>query len=145
MARIGIMTCANVTDGVGCGSAGCIGAIQGKAGIFEKYDNVELAGIINCAGCPTLVAPEKVLRKVRALVDLNIDAIHFSGCMKDFCPFKNKYKAVIEKKYPGVEVVMGTHSDMPEEPHKIFLEEMKKTLSKDDMNLLDLVKKSGAM
>jgi predicted metal-binding protein len=40
-----------------------------RRGFFEQYpqdEPLDLIGIINCAGCPTLAAPEKIIKKVRA-------------------------------------------------------------------------------
>jgi hypothetical protein len=40
-----------------------------RRGFFEQYpqdEPLDLIGNINCAGCPTLAAPEKIIKKVRA-------------------------------------------------------------------------------
>jgi predicted metal-binding protein len=83
-----------------------------RQGFFERYpadDPLDLIGLINCAGCPTLAAPEKILRRVRALAEYKLDALHFSYCMTALCPFAKQYRHVIQEAYPQLEVVMGTH------------------------------------
>ncbi len=112
MARIGILTCSNCTQEANCASVVCLGDMRKRRGFFAKYpkdEGLELIGIINCAGCPTLAAPEKILKRVRALADYRLDAIHFSYCMTALCPFMKKYAAIIAARYPDLEIVYGTH------------------------------------
>ena len=112
MARIGILTCSNCTQDTNCASVVCLGDMRKRRGFFERYQNdekLDLIGIINCAGCPTLAAPEKILKRVKALADYKLDALHLSYCMTALCPFLNKYQAVIAKAYPDLEIVSGTH------------------------------------
>jgi predicted metal-binding protein len=83
-----------------------------RRGFFERYQNdekLDLIGIINCSGCPTLAAPEKILKRVKALADYKLDALHLSYCMTALCPFLNKYQAFIAQAYPDLEIVSGTH------------------------------------
>jgi len=112
MARIGILTCSNCTQDTNCAAVVCLGDMRKRRGFFERYrddETLDLIGIINCAGCPTLAAPEKILKRVRALGEYRLDALHFSYCMTVLCPFLKKYKAVIAATYPGLEIVLGTH------------------------------------
>ncbi len=112
MARIGILTCSNCTQECNCASVVCLGDMRKRKGFFERYaadEPLELIGIINCAGCPTLAAPEKILRRVRAVAEFKIDALHLSFCMTALCPFIKKYSEIIKKEYPDIELVMGTH------------------------------------
>ena len=112
MARIGILTCSNCTQDTNCASVVCLGDMRKRRGFFERYQNdekLDLIGIINCAGCPTLAAPEKILKRVKALADYKLDALHLSYCMTALCPFLNKYQAVIAQAYPDLEIVSGTH------------------------------------
>lgn len=70
MARIGILTCSNCTQELDCASVVCLGDMRKRKGFFERYkgdDNLVLVGMINCAGCPTVGAPGKILRKVGSL------------------------------------------------------------------------------
>ena len=102
MARIGIVTCSNTTQDSGCSSFMCLKGVNENTGEFERYKNqggTELMGIISCAGCPTAIAPEKLLRRVRSLSFLQLDAIHLSSCMMSLCPFKNKYARLLKNHF----------------------------------------------
>lgn len=112
MARIGILTCSNCTQDANCASVVCLGDMRKKAGLFDRYsgeNKLELIGIINCSGCPTIAAPEKILKRVGALVEYRIDALHFSYCMTTLCPFIRKYEKAILETYPDLTIVHGTH------------------------------------
>ena len=112
MARIGIIACSNCTQETNCASVVCLGDMRKRRGFFDRYSSdqpLDLIGIINCAGCPTLAAPEKILKKVRALADFRLDALHLSFCLTAVCPFVQKYVGIIKKAYPDLEIVMGTH------------------------------------
>jgi len=76
---------------------------------IKHEEKLDLIGIITCAGCPTLAAPEKILKRVKALAQYRLDALHFSYCMTALCPFLKKYQAVIAKAYPDLDLVQGTH------------------------------------
>ncbi len=119
MARIGILTCSNATQELGCASVSCLGDLRKRKGAFELYpaaEPLELIGIINCPGCPTLAGPEKFVKRVRALTEFRIDVIHFSFCIKALCPFKEEYKKALETHFPDIKIVMGTHREhMPED------------------------------
>ncbi len=120
MAKIGILTCSNATQDLGCSSASCLSDFRKRKGTFADYpadEKLTLMGIINCPGCPTLTGPDKLLRRIRALTEFNVDTIHFTYCMKALCPFKEKYKTALEEAFPGIKVVIGTHEEhvTPEE------------------------------
>ncbi|WP_217806043.1 CGGC domain-containing protein [Sporomusa malonica] len=54
--RIGILTCSAATQDLGCSSVSCLHDLRKRKGTFERYSseqNLDLIGIINCAGCPT--------------------------------------------------------------------------------------------
>jgi predicted metal-binding protein len=115
MARIGILTCSNFTQETNCASVVCLGDMRKRRGFFDRYPSdqpLDLIGIINCAGCPTLAAPEKILKKVRALAEFRLDALHLSFCLTAVCPFVKKYTEVIKGAYPDLEIVLGTHQPM---------------------------------
>lgn len=117
MARIGIITCSNLTQELGCVSSGCLSDLKERRGFFQDYplnEQLDLVGIINCTSCPTAGAPQKILRRVRSMAELQVDAIHFSFCMTAVCPFKYKYEQVINKAYPEINVINGTHFGDPE-------------------------------
>jgi predicted metal-binding protein len=83
-----------------------------RRGFFERYahdEPLDLIGMINCAGCPTLAVPEKILKRIRALAEYRLDALHLSYCITALCPFVKKYSQVIEVAYPELEVILGTH------------------------------------
>lgn len=111
--RIGIITCSNVTQEWGCVSGMCLTELRERKGFFEDYpydEELVLAGIINCSGCPSVGGTQKILRRVRPLAELQVDAIHLSTCVTAICPFKQKYEQVIEEAYPEIKVVAGTHA-----------------------------------
>jgi len=128
MSRIGILTCSNCTQDTNCASVACLGDMRKRKGLFERYkddDKLDLIGIINCSGCPTLAAPEKILKRIRALAIYGLDALHFSYCITALCPFIKKYEKVIQEKYPELIIVHGTHRPKDK---KEFREEVKELL-----------------
>ena len=115
MARIGILTCSNCTQESNCASVVCLGDMRKRRGFFDRYSGEEpldLIGIINCAGCPTLAAPEKILKRVRALAEFRLDALHLSFCLTAVCPFVKRYIEIIKEAYPDLEIILGTHQPM---------------------------------
>ena len=110
--RLSLITCSNATQDLHCCSVSCLGDLQKRAGFFKDYPGeipLRLVGIINCAGCPTMAYTEKILERVDALMQFRTEYIHFSNCMVSSCPFLNKYIDVIQKKYPDVKLVKGSH------------------------------------
>ncbi len=140
MPRIGILTCSNATQDLGCSSASCLSDLRKRKGQFASHPAdkpLDLAGIINCPGCPTVIGPDKLLQRVRALTEFRIDAIHFSYCIKALCPFKEKYKAELELAFPNVRIVIGTHEAhvTPEE----FRRRVKKLFCQPRKTMVDLI------
>jgi predicted metal-binding protein len=116
----------------------CLGDMRKRRVFFERYQNekkLDLIGIINCAGCPTLAAPEKILKRVKALAEYRLEALHFSYCMTALCPFLKKYQTVITKVYPGLEIVLGTH--IPKDK-KQFQDDVKELLCPTDSYVQDM-------
>lgn len=112
MARIGILTCSNCTQEANCASVVCLGDMRKRRGFFARYqdeERLDLIGIISCAGCPTLAAPEKILKRVQALAEYRLEALHFSYCLTVLCPFVKKYQRIIERQYPALDIILGTH------------------------------------
>lgn len=110
--KIGIITCSNATQELDCCSVSCLRDLNKKSGNFKRYNDEEslrLIGIISCAGCPTKAYPDKILRKVSSLVRFGVTSVHFSYCMVALCPFLPKYIAAINKAYPDLELIQGTH------------------------------------
>src|SRR5512143_751104 len=111
LAKIGILTCSNVTQDLGCSSVSCLADLRKRKGAFAAYPAdkpLDLVGIINCPGCPTLTGPDKLLQRVRALTEFRVDAIHFTYCIKSLCPFREKYKQTLEEAFPNIKIVIGT-------------------------------------
>jgi len=140
MARIGILTCSNATQDLGCSSASCLADFRKRKGAFAEYPGEEpliLVGIINCPGCPTLAGTDKLLSRIRALTEFRVDAIHFTYCMKALCPFKEKYREALEKTFPDIRIVIGTHEEhiTPEE----FRERVKKVLAQPRKSMVDII------
>ena len=134
MARIGILTCSNATQDLGCSSVSCLADFRKRRGTFAQYtqdEKLTLVGIINCPGCPTLTGPDKLLNRIKALTEFKVDTIHFTYCMKALCSFKEKYKKAVEESFPSIKVVIGTHEEhvTPEEYRKrvkaLFCQEQK--------------------
>lgn len=114
MVRIGILTCSNATQDLGCSSVSCLADMRKRRGAFASYpadEPLDLVGIINCPGCPTLTGADKLMQRIRALTEFKIDAVHLSYCMKALCPFKEKYKSSLEEKFPNINFVVGTHEE----------------------------------
>lgn|SRR5574341_1521158 len=142
MPRIGILTCSNATQDLGCSSVSCLADLRKRRGTFADYpanEPLDLMGIVNCPGCPTLTGPDKLLQRIRALTDFKVDAIHFSYCVKALCPFREKYKQALEKEFPKIKIVIGTHQEhvTPEE----FRERVKKLFCQPRKTMVDVILK----
>ncbi len=127
MARIGILTCSNCTQDLNCASVVCLGDLRKRKGLFATYKKeapLDLIGIISCAGCPTLAAPEKILKRVKALAGYRLDALHFSYCMTVLCPFIKKYEKIIRETYPEITLVHGTHTPRDKSKFREVVEEL---------------------
>jgi predicted metal-binding protein len=127
MARIGILTCSNCTQDTNCASVVCLGDMRKRRGFFEVYppdEPLDLTGIINCAGCPTLAAPEKILKRVRAVAEFRLDALHLSFCMVTLCPFIKSYSALIKREFPGINLLMETHQPVDRDRFKRGVKEL---------------------
>lgn len=114
MVRIGILTCSNATQDLGCSSVSCLADLRKRRGAFAEYpanEPIDLVGIINCPGCPTLTGPDKLLQRIRGLTDFRINAVHFSYCVKALCPFKEKYEKALKETFPAITIVIGTHQE----------------------------------
>lgn len=141
MARIGILTCSNATQEMGCSSVSCLKTMREREGGFKRYSKEEpldLVGIINCSGCPTLAGYDKLLERVRALTEFNVDAIHLTYCVDVLCPFKAKYKSLLEENFPDIEIVIGTHESKltPEQYRK----KVHKVLCQPRESMVDIIK-----
>jgi predicted metal-binding protein len=143
MARIGIITCSNCTQETHCASVVCLGDMRKRRGLFERYpaeEPLDLIGIINCAGCPTLAVPEKILKRVRAVAEFKLDALHFSYCMTALCPFLSKYEKVIRAEYPRLEIVLGTHKPLDKTQFQKGVKEILCPTISAQLAMTDLIK-----
>jgi len=139
--KIGILTCSIITQDLGCASPFCLKDFRNRGGKFSNYDDdVELVGIINCAGCPGILGAEKLAHRIRALAELKVDVIHFSSCMADFCPSKEKYRKMINEKYPDISVVFGTHDPPGGVTPEMFIRAVKEMIRQPKHGLIDLFK-----
>lgn len=114
MARIGILTCSNATQDLGCSSVVCLADLRKRQGSFAHYPQDEplhLVGLMNCPGCPTLVGSDKLLQRVRGLTEFKVQAVHFSNCIKYLCPFKERYLGVLQEHFPQINFIVGTHAE----------------------------------
>ena len=110
--KIGIIACSSATQEMDCCAIGCFKDFNLRSGSFHRYpadQELRLVGLVSCAGCPTRVYPEKILRKVASLAKLGTVKLHFANCMLSFCPFIKTYIKVIRQKYPDIELIEGTH------------------------------------
>ena len=110
--KIGIITCSNVVNDLDCCAAPCLHDLHNRGGKFKDYPEdslLRLTGVVSCSGCPTMAYPEKIMRKVDALIQSGVTSIHFTYCMVALCPFLNKYIEIIGEVYPDIKLVKGTH------------------------------------
>ena len=143
MVRIGILTCASTTQELRCCSYLCLHDVNAQEGFFAKHNakgGSELVGIISCAGCPTLVAPEKIIHRVQSLIDTGLDAIHISNCLMTLCPFRERYVRIIEEHFPAIDIVLGTHGGPDEETDEMFQGVVREMLCQKRRSLADLVR-----
>lgn len=140
MARIGILTCSNATQDLGCSSASCLADLRKRKGAFADYPSAEpldLVGIINCPGCPTLTGPDKLLQRIKSLTEFRVDAIHFSYCVKALCPFKETYKNALEEIFPKIRIMIGTHEEHITDTE--FRERVKKLFCQPKKTMVDII------
>ncbi len=140
MARIGILTCSNATQDLGCSSVSCLADFRKRKGAFAQYSQDEkltLVGIINCPGCPTLTGSDKLLKRIRALTEFRVDSIHFSYCIKSLCPFKENYRKALGEEFPNIKIIIGTHEEhvTPEEYRK----RVKKLFCQTQLTMTDVI------
>jgi len=140
VSRIGILTCSNATGDLGCSSVSCLRDLRKRDGEFSRYPAdrpLDLVGIISCPGCPTLTGPEKLLKRVRALTEFRLDAIHLSYCIIALCPFKQKYTTALKENFPSVEIIEGTHA--PHITYEKFREEVRELFCQQRRTMTDII------
>ncbi len=140
MARIGILTCSNATQNLGCSSVSCLADFRKRRGTFSAYKEDEplvLVGIINCPGCPTAVGPVKLLERVRALTEFTVNAIHFTNCIKALCPFREKYSKALKEAFPVIDIIVGTHEEQITEDE--FRQRVKNLFCQRRKTMVDMI------
>ena len=140
MPRIGILTCTNATQDLGCSSVSCLADLRKRRGTFADHpagEPLDLVGIISCPGCPTLTGPDKLLKRIRGLTEFRVDVIHFANCVKALCPFREQYRSALEQEFPKIKVVIGTHQEhiTPEE----FRRRVKKLFGQPRKTMVDMI------
>ncbi len=140
MTRIGILTCSNATQDLGCSSASCLADLRKRKGAFADYppdQPLDLVGIINCPGCPTLTGPDKLLQRIRGLIDFRVEAVHLSYCVKTLCPFTKQYEKALQERFPDLKIVIGTHREhlAPEE----FRSRVKRLFCQPKKSMVDVI------
>ena len=142
MARVGILTCSNATQDLGCSSVVCLADLRKRKGFFAHYpqdERLDLVGLMNCPGCPTLAGYDKLLQRVRGLTEFRVQAVHLSNCIKYLCPFKEKYLSVLQEAFPQVQFILGTHQE--EGNPATFRELVQGLFSQPRRSMVDLILK----
>ena len=140
MARIGILTCSNATQDLGCSSVVCLADIRKRKGAFAEYpqdEPLDLVGLMNCPGCPTLAGHDKLLQRIRGLTEFKVQAVHLSNCIKYLCPFKEMYLGALQEAFPQVKFILGTHAEQgnPED----FRQVVQNLFSQPRRSMIDLI------
>jgi len=140
VARIGILTCSNATQELGCSSVVCLADLRKRKGAFAAYpadEKLTLVGIINCPGCPTLTGPDKLLSRIRGITEFKVDVIHLAFCVKALCPFAEKYIKALGEAFPTIRIVLGTHEEK-ETPDE-YRERIKRLFSQSKKTMVDVI------
>lgn len=146
MTKIGILTCSNTTQELGCSSYLCFQEFNEGTGAFNRYadkvDKTVIAGIINCAGCPTAHAPEKLLGRIKSLTEIGLNSIHLATCVTLLCPFKERYLNMLKNNFPDIEFVEGTHGHAPGVTPEMFVGAMKHMLTQPKPSISSIIRKT---
>ncbi|MFC1734948.1 CGGC domain-containing protein [Candidatus Hydrogenedentota bacterium] len=143
MTQIGILTCANATQDLDCCSYLCLHDLNEGAGTFsvhEESGGTKLVGIISCAGCPTSVAPEKILKRIHSLAETGLGAIHVANCVMTLCPFLKLYRRLIEEHFPEIQLILGTHGQPDVESEASYKAIVKEMLCQKIQSLADVTR-----
>lgn len=141
MPRIGILTCSNATQELGCSSVSCLADLRKRRGRFAEHPAakpIDLVGIISCPGCPTLTGPEKLLQRIRGLTEFRVEVIHLSNCVKALCPFREQYRATLQQHFPSIRIVVGTHEEHITD--EAFRERVRNLFRRPRLTMVDLIR-----
>ena len=114
MVKAVILCCDLIRDKQCIGCERCLTAARKRLGEFEKFDKVEIVGIVSCGGCPGNYIPRlKLFNKWIEGFD-DYDVIFLGNCIKaatsfSGCPLDPGEVAHIIKEKLGKEVIIGTH------------------------------------
>ena len=115
MARIGIISCANIKDRHCIACLKCFKAMRERLGEFAQHDDIEVVFMADCGGCPGLTIPKMVLVEEQAKgLERDFDTIHIGACVVKAaqlsgCPIDlEDLKKKLEGKF-GKKVIVGTH------------------------------------
>lgn len=149
MAKVGIIFCGNARQDCGCSSFLCLKDARTSRGAFAAHvenGGTELYGVVDCAGCPTAVAPDKILGPIRELISTGADTVHLANCMMSLCPFRSRYAKVIEEAYPDINLVQGTHAPPDQisgdEADRFFKQGIRQMLCQDKVQMSSMVEKA---
>lgn len=118
MEKILVVGCKKAIDDVCIGCSRCMVGFNRRAGEFNRYDQAELTGLLNCGDCPgaTIVTRLAQFNLWNKPMEETVTKIHVGPCITDHCPHKDVIITKI-KATSGVEVIEGTH---PYKPNNIF-------------------------
>ncbi len=114
MVKAIILSCDNIKDRICIGCERCLTAARERKGEFEKFDKVEIVGIVSCGGCPGYIIPRlKLFNKWIDGFD-DYDVIFIGKCIKTAvetgnCPLNLDKVVENIKKIIGKDVIIGTH------------------------------------
>ena len=114
--KVGIIRCNQTRDY--CASGRDIRTVLGHKDAFADVDeDIEIAGIIDCGGCPG----KKAILRARMLIDQGADTIAFASCITKGtpigypCPFaKRMQELVAENVDETIRFITYTHEAAPE-------------------------------
>lgn len=114
MVKAAIINCDEIRDSLCIGCERCLKAAREGLGNFEKFDNVDVVGMLSCGGCPGNVIPKlKLFNKWIEGFD-DYDVIFLGNCISAAsnmagCPLDPEKLAEAIKEKFDKEVVIGTH------------------------------------
>jgi predicted metal-binding protein len=97
-----------------CGGDNCLRAIGNKAGVYSRYDKIELVAFESCGGC-TMGSPDKIVKAAKNLKDKGVEVIHLCNFVVGYCPSKKVYLKTLRKEV-GIPIVEESHGKPSLEP-----------------------------
>lgn len=110
--KIGIVRCdARFAE---CAGDNCLKAIGKKAGVYSRYDKIELIGFESCGAC-TMGSADKIVKNARKLKEKGAEVIHLCNFVVGYCPSKEVYLKALRKRV-GIPIVEESHGKPSLEP-----------------------------